>query len=77
MGEMADYLIDQMMDEEGYWGPVRTRRSRSHPNPICRFCGKTGLRWKDTKTGYRLYEGKNQHDCQPNNNNPEGFENVD
>ncbi len=30
----------------------------------CKFCGKGKLKWKETKKGWRLYQGRKQHKCE-------------
>lgn len=71
MGEMADYELERlegdidlyfdntMYDEEQdcYYGPGRQ-------NPICKFCGKSDLRWQKTIGRWILYEQNGKiHDC--------------
>jgi len=70
MGEMADMLIEQMEDALGddsgefddCWEPKKERKI-----PICRFCGKTPLRWKQIGERWVLFEtNKEIHLCPKN-----------
>jgi hypothetical protein len=65
MGEMADELIDRILDGYDYLDNEDERHWRE---TRCRHCGKSrGLFWVDTETGWRLYQydGKNTtpHRC--------------
>ena len=57
MGEMADFitanLVEQSYDD---FGGMRTK--------TCRYCGTTGLTWKNTNDGWRLFDGDEIHVCQ-------------
>jgi len=70
MGEMADMLIEQMEDALGddsgefddCWEPKREKKI-----PVCRFCGKTPLRWKQIGERWILFEtNKEIHLCPKN-----------
>lgn len=63
MGDMADYHLDQLIDE---WGEdyFDYDEPRSPKSIICKFCGMNGLRWKklpDKK--WRLFEKYGMHTC--------------
>lgn len=35
-----------------------------YPKPKkCKYCGKPGLYWKETKSGWRLFDRGNMHVC--------------
>lgn len=58
MGEIADQLVDDMMDAYPSYPDPRP--------PRCRYCGKSrGLYWAPTKTlsGWFLREGDHAHVC--------------
>jgi len=66
MGEMADYFIEQMMDQQPNpdydYGDYEPK-----PTPLrCKYCNSEKVYWKDTiHSGWRLYDmGKNKpHKC--------------
>ena len=66
MGEMADWINDDMQEAFPEWCPIGPRRAHS-PAPItCRICGKKNLHWETTANGYRLFTKKNElHVCYP------------
>lgn len=64
MGEYADYSINDMMDAYPDWSPYGSRRGHQPTEVTCKFCGKSGLRWEETDTGWVLIEGKYKiHNC--------------
>lgn len=64
MGEIADAIIDRMLD--GHWinGPYSKSR-RKALSKICKYCGKENLRWGNIKGGFwRLhYKNGELHSC--------------
>jgi hypothetical protein len=48
MGEMADELLDNILDSEGCW--YRERR------PVCRHCGARNLWWYQVGDKWVLFE---------------------
>jgi dCMP deaminase len=70
MGEIADWLMDQMDDVLGdYWGEFDDCWAPEfYPPkkkiPQCRYCGKTPLRWRRIKENWVLHEmDGHYHDC--------------
>jgi hypothetical protein len=60
MGEMADYLIEQGLDD---WCPA-PRTTQPKPTTTCKHCGVSGLRWIKTEAGtWKLYAGSEPHKC--------------
>lgn len=54
MGEIADYMIDQMIERSDI-----TFRSYSQPSTVeCKRCGKGGLHWEDDNGKWRLVNAK-------------------
>lgn len=52
MGDIADYLVDQMIERAAFGG-----RRRGNPRDVwCDRCGKKPVRWKETPEGWRLFE---------------------
>lgn len=35
----------------------------SNKMKACRYCGKSGLSWKQTPKGWRLHSGEEPHEC--------------
>jgi hypothetical protein len=67
MGEYADYLIDQMIDNGSYF-----RARRNTWCVTCKNCGMAGLKWREESEGWRLFENERvehnrlkQHVCNP------------
>jgi hypothetical protein len=59
MGEIADWLIDQFLDEDEY-------DPRPAPTVTCNRCGKRGLYWTETPNGWRLSQNREAfHVCTP------------
>lgn len=59
MGDIADYMIDQMI-EQGLWDRAQPRRPKA---VTCMFCGKPGLRWHANQQGV-LVDARNAiHFC--------------
>lgn len=60
MGEETDYIIDRMLDEFNPFNGVSSNFSEEVGNEThilsCKLCGKGGLNWGDTPTGYRLFD---------------------
>ena len=61
MGDMADMLIEQM-EEDALWS-AGSPISGPRPKPICRYCGKKNLRWKQVGERWLLFENKQPHNC--------------
>lgn len=62
---MADYLMDQMMDDYGFDGPYGYT-SYKRPTLTCYHCNKSGLIWKIHDGKYRVSEKDgSQHYCYP------------
>lgn len=61
MGEMADFYVDQHMDAfpDDFWANSGGTR------PVCRYCGRRGLKWKETDQGWRLADANTEeiHIC--------------
>jgi len=63
MGEMADFLIDDMMDAYPEWNPYGSVRPASSLK-TCKYCGKSTLHWELTGEGWRLFGKKGKlHIC--------------
>ena len=67
MGRMSDALAYDLgiIDEHGGYNhpPMfSTLRAPVH-NKTCRYCGKTGLHWKNTELGWRLADRDNTIQC--------------
>lgn len=63
MGEIADYLVDQMLDGCGggfSWAPPK--------QPRCKFCGSDQVTWRWDSDRWRLYDTRRVH---PGNYMPE------
>lgn len=63
MGDHADELVDDMMDDPDCdWSAFRTE-------PTCRKCGKKHLTWYNVGEKWMLYESKGMrlvvHTCPP------------
>jgi len=53
MGEMADFYLDSVLDEELWESPKQ-----------CYYCGRWGYHWVKTESGWRLEDDKGQiHTC--------------
>lgn len=68
MGDIADYLIERMVDA-GAW-------HRTYGPPLtCKHCGATGLYWQKVRGRYFIHERATleRHHCPPN---AEGFEDL-
>lgn len=88
MGEMADWILDQLMDDEddrflyrmggmshaeAYDSGIIDELGWYSHQPMvlgkpamktCKHCGKTGLHWKDTGSGWRLATADDElHTC--------------
>jgi len=66
MGDIADEIIDSMIDRAAGFGMGGHRRRRCPRIVTCRHCGETDLRWQNIKGGeWRLFtrDGK-RHICQ-------------
>lgn len=63
MGEIADYMVDQMI-EQGMWGRAQPRpRSAGHA-VTCTHCGAKRLEWGNDGRGWYLIDRKgNPHQC--------------
>jgi len=62
MGEIADDIIERMLNLEG-WNddPIRPNLQRTK---ACKYCGQKGLHWKMTDRGWRLHDEANRiHSC--------------
>lgn len=65
MGDIADYMIDQMI-EQGMRGRAQPRRPRSAGHAVtCNRCGAKNLEWgADGKGGWYLIDRKgDRHQC--------------
>lgn len=67
MGEMADYIADAWC----YWGPgdedfgVEDDDLFRDPSTMCKYCKKYPLHWKNTDSGWRLFDDEHkQHVCE-------------
>lgn len=62
MGDIADYMIDQMI-EQGMWG--RSHSKFPAPRSItCERCGKRGLEWgNDGRRWYLIERDITPHQC--------------
>lgn len=68
MGEIADWLLEQMddvLDINGLYDDCWPPEYYPHKKiPICRYCGKTPLRWRKINEKWVLHEmDGNYHDC--------------
>lgn len=63
MGDMADMLIDQMIDEMcDPHGKVECYNI--DPTATCKYCKKNPLYWEKTDVGWRLFTmSGQQHSC--------------
>ena len=76
MGDGADLAMDQAFDawiegtdgeydpdgcehEDSFW----FSRNKKTKTKTCRYCGKRGLSWVDTKFGWRLFDKNHLHTC--------------
>jgi hypothetical protein len=68
MGDIADDLIDQMIE--------RGCRNAYGPPLQCRYCGATGLYWQKVRGRHLIYERETlePHHCKPT---ADGLENLD
>jgi hypothetical protein len=60
MGDMADYLLEVSMDayEECRGDGLLCHRV------VCRYCDESGLHWRDTEDGWRLFDSNSgKHHC--------------
>lgn len=60
MGDIADEIVDRMMEGNEYDG---YEFYDGHTSPACKVCHKTNLKWYMTPAGWRLFEGKQLHEC--------------
>lgn len=74
MGEMADDLINQMLDDGHFF---ICRRSRwMQPPPTCKRCGSTAVHWVQKNERWSLVDSQGAlHVCPQDQPSPEGFEN--
>lgn len=59
-GHMSDLEAMEcgVLDEQGYYHGPSSGTSKQ-----CKFCGKDGLRWGQTESGWRLFDGTAIHTC--------------
>ena len=59
MGDIADMIVDDLM--LSHWeGETEEPLGRI----VCKFCGEGYFQWKQTKTGWRLFDSEgNMHSC--------------
>jgi hypothetical protein len=67
MGEIADDHIDYMLSRGMY--PF-SRGKRPQHRITCERCGASNLKWRETESGWRLFEPEHcgervQHECNP------------
>ena len=57
MGEQADYIIDQIWnEEEDYDGSLQVK--------VCKYCNRFGFYWGKTDRGWRLHTATGKiHEC--------------
>lgn len=70
MGDMADWIVGNIVDLSTLSGPQGRRASPK----TCRCCGKKGLRWGQYNGKWRLFEGGELHACPVNPLRSEGGE---
>lgn len=63
MGDMADYYIEQGLDQGWFWsnprpGPNARRKPRA---PACRLCGESRVHWRLFDGEYKLADDQRQH----------------
>lgn len=76
MGEMADEIVNQMI-EQGMWGfACRRNRSAYGPPLKCHYCGSTNVYWQAVKGKHVMYDKDSlqPHECAVNDT--EGFDDV-
>ena len=58
-----DDLFDSYGEEdaEAEWLGQRRRFSRAEAGEICKFCGRGGLKWRETVDGWRLFDTERVH----------------
>ena len=62
MGEMADWIVEQMQNAEMDGWDLQSEYDQEDFRPsekTCKFCGETGLRWQNTESGWRLFHFQN------------------
>lgn len=61
MGDIADYIVDRMMDG-GYHSGYTSRRTRVRPK--CKHCGSTNVYWHQYPSGkWFLFTSGEAHKC--------------
>ena len=64
MGEMADYILDQMFDEDDGWYEPDLEDEYAYHNIRCKYCHKAGFYWIETNSGWRLHTKTGKiHEC--------------
>jgi hypothetical protein len=68
MADIADYLVEQMLDEGHFYGAKRRAREGTL---VCRRCGRE-VGWRETADGWRLFDVERRehnrryaHECTP------------
>lgn len=76
MGDIADYHVEQMIDQ-GLWGFACRRGRDSYGPPLkCRYCNSEKVYWQAVKGKHELYDKETlkPHVCEITDT--EGFEDV-
>lgn len=65
MGEMADYTLESIeygmySEDDGY------DERQDISDKMCRYCGRTGLRWGLRNEKWRLFDNRGIHVCKIN-----------
>lgn len=69
MGDIADFMIEQMIDGPFHLGGGLGRAHRRPATRVrCRYCGETDLRWGNVKGGHWRIKNKDGslHVCPSN-----------
>lgn len=62
MGEMADFILDQYVDD--YYGEWENYEPEQPLAVRCKYCGRGGLHWEPVGNGWRLFTAKGKmHSC--------------
>ena len=67
MGNIADFINDQMQDAFPEWNPFGTVKQHGKQNIVCNICHKKHLSWKHIKGVWVLIDKNgNPHRCNIN-----------
>ena len=69
MGDMADFLIEQIEDMAGFLDDMDHMDDNYQytvADKRCRCCGEGGLRWGQVDGKFRLFKGEKLHMCPVN-----------